>query len=505
MGRGDDRISNMPDPILETILTMMPLKSAIRTSVLSRRWRSLWEHNLLSTTTLDFDEDFSTSQSPKEFVLNVNRYLHQLQHTSKKLDKFSVYFCPFDLFLPEIQRWISFAISKGVKELNLDLSQGFTDPRHGGFIDGRAPFRLPDCLFQCKSLTHLSLSRCDLLSSPLAFAHWSQLQSLSLKLVSLSQDGLHDLLNNSCKQLQSLTLNDSLSHQNVNLALAPDLRLKSLTMVDSGRLFDMEIFAPNLQSFHYYGEFCRGSHSFNVSSLVDAFICPLKWPGGDDLYVTLLTDLSHVKVLTINTAILWDIVISEENEQLFPIGFHNLQELQLIVDSMTDESLDDIYGFFRLCPCPFLERLFIQLSGRKEEDPVHVNHAIKAMQGPQYVDFNHLEVIKLTNFKGWGNEIRLLKFLLEKALVLESLIIVTAPLEKNKKPSERRRLAILRGQLSKLPKASSQAHIVLCESCEDDKRCQPLHADVNPEYYYLEDRFTLALSMKIGVDLEVLT
>ncbi|XP_039139784.1 uncharacterized protein LOC120277102 [Dioscorea cayenensis subsp. rotundata] len=203
---------------------------------------------------------------------------------------------------------------------------------------------------------------------------------------------------------------------------------------------------------------------------------------------------------------------AELRQLVFPIEFHNLQELQLLVDSMTDENLDAVYGFFHLCPCPSIERLFIQMRGKKEEDPVHANHAIKAMETPQDIDFSHLRVIKMTNFKGWRNEIRLLKFLLEKALCLESLIILVAPLvengmdlvSQNKQLSESQRLAILSGQISMLPKASSQAQIILCDSSQDDKRIQPVHQGVNHEYNHSEDRYDLISSIRSGVDIQVL-
>lgn len=235
---------------------------------------------------------------------------------------------------------------------------------------------------------------------------------------------------------------------------------------------------------------------------------------------------------------------AELRQLVFPIEFHNLQELQFLVDSMTDENLDAVYGFFHLCPCPSIERLFIQvciclciifghysslfsrsttnqvmlfyldlqMRGKKEEDPVHANHAIKAMETPQDIDFSHLRVIKMTNFKGWRNEIRLLKFLLEKALCLESLIILVAPLvengmdlvSQNKQLSESQRLAILSGQISMPPKASSQAQIILCDSSQDDKRIQPVHQGVNHEYNHSEDRYDLISSIRSGVDIQVL-
>ncbi|KAK1425567.1 hypothetical protein QVD17_20921 [Tagetes erecta] len=38
-----DRISTLPDNIIETILTLMPIRDALRTSVLSKKWRCSWQ------------------------------------------------------------------------------------------------------------------------------------------------------------------------------------------------------------------------------------------------------------------------------------------------------------------------------------------------------------------------------------------------------------------------------------------------------------------------------
>ena len=92
---------------------------------------------------------------------------------------------------------------------------------------------------------------------------------------------------------------------------------------------------------------------------------------------------------------------------------------------------------------------------------------------------------------------QLMKFLLEKAIRLESLVIVAPPPELNEgiekdqidsssqsKTSERIFLRIMRGQLSMLPKASSNVSILVHDFWEDDKGLNPKHMEVYCEHSF---------------------
>ncbi|MFS8021014.1 putative F-box domain, leucine-rich repeat domain superfamily, F-box-like domain superfamily [Helianthus anomalus] len=48
----DDRLSMFPEEITSHILSLMPTKYAVRTSILSTRWRYRWRF----VTNLDFDD-----------------------------------------------------------------------------------------------------------------------------------------------------------------------------------------------------------------------------------------------------------------------------------------------------------------------------------------------------------------------------------------------------------------------------------------------------------------
>ncbi|XP_038982185.1 F-box/FBD/LRR-repeat protein At1g13570-like [Phoenix dactylifera] len=452
-------MSNLPDPILQS-------------------FQSLW----ISATNIDFGPELASSRTPEEFVATINHVLQN--HRGKKLNRFRLFFCPFDMFLPDIENWIAFAVSKGVEELELDLSMGY-DPSTGEFTNGGHPLKLPEFLFKCKSLTNLRLSHCDFCPPP-DFRGLNGLQSLSLSYVSITDDMLHFMVAN-CPLLDSLSLKSCLNLKSIKVS-GQDIQIQRLTVTGCWNAWEMEICAPRLRSFVYYGEHIFGDSSPNVPSLEDAFISSIDMESSEPEhdYIKLLSDLSHVKILTVCTATLMCFTIMYEYiPEDLPVLLPNLRELQLLIDLLRSEELAYIYGFFQLCQTPFIEKLFIQLP-KRPEDPKDTRY----VQEPSDVTFNHLKAIKLSNFKGGMSEMRLVRFLLERAVALETMVLVTPPKvdlkgsinhEQNHSASETTSQnnvdsIFLRGQLSLLPK-TSRANVVLCGYLEDDKALTPKHTE----------------------------
>lgn len=448
----------------------------------------------ISATTLDFGPEFASGKMPEEFAEAINQYLKL--HAGNRLQKFRLFFCPLDTLLPDIENWIAFAVAKGVEELDLDLSMAF-DRWTGEFTNGAHSFKLPGCLFHCKSLTNLCLSHCDFYP-PSNFACFDCLQSLSLVYVSITEDILQRVLL-SCPLLDNLSLKGCLSLDSIKVS-AQDLRLQRLAIVDCWNVMEIEICAPKLRSFIYSGEHVFGDSFIDVSSLVDAFISALNAESSEPEhdYIKLLSDLSHVKILTVCPATLWRVNIYEEiDAESLPISLSNLKELQLLMSSMCSEDLACIYSFFRLCPSPFLEKLFIQLP-KISQQPDHRCCVITVVQEPSDVVFSHLKMIKLSNFNGCAAEMRLVRFLLERAVVLVSLVIVTpqktelkesmdvdqsdAVSEANSK--DRLDLMMLREQLALLPKTSAGANVIVCEYMEDYETLNPTHTEYYCDFYF---------------------
>ncbi|XP_012849845.1 PREDICTED: F-box/LRR-repeat protein At1g55660-like isoform X1 [Erythranthe guttata] len=130
VGDNGDRISRLPDELLVDILSLLSLKEAARTSVLSPRWINLWKH----THSLNFDarnalEDIVKKhwirrklmkrEGPK-YVKWVNTVLQS--HKSPTLKEFVIRFTLDATAKNSINLWLQFAFAtRQVERLELDL------------------------------------------------------------------------------------------------------------------------------------------------------------------------------------------------------------------------------------------------------------------------------------------------------------------------------------------------------------------------------------------------
>ena len=257
-------------------------------------------------TTIDFGPQYASNKTAQEILTHVNQCLQF--HGRNKIKKFQIFFCPLDEFLTDIENWVAFAVANGVEELKLDFSMGF-DYSEEEFTNGGKSFKLPNILFQCKTLTHLSLSHCDF-CPPANFSGFDTLCSLSLTYVSITAEKLQHCISNS-PSLECLSLKNC---KNLESIIVTSKQLRRLNIVNSlWEASHIEITAPKLESFIYHGTHIFGDllgyHPYDpfidISSLSDVFISSIGTEAEHEHdFIKLLYDLRKVKVLTVCTATL---------------------------------------------------------------------------------------------------------------------------------------------------------------------------------------------------------
>ncbi|KAF7850171.1 hypothetical protein BT93_L5792 [Corymbia citriodora subsp. variegata] len=186
-----DKISELPGHIMDNILSRLPIKDAVRTSILSRKWRYKWS----SVPELVFDDQCTSLGGVPSLQPNVQKNLVQiidevlLLHTGP-IQTFMLCHKGFQA-TSNIDHWILHLSRVSIKVIVLYIYRGWN-------------YKIPTCLFNCQDLIKLKLLRSEV-KIPSTFEGFKNLLSLHLLLVELSPDGLEALISR-CPLLKHLQL-----------------------------------------------------------------------------------------------------------------------------------------------------------------------------------------------------------------------------------------------------------------------------------------------------------
>ncbi|KAL6280187.1 hypothetical protein ACE6H2_017068 [Prunus campanulata] len=399
-----DRISELPHEILGSILSLLPLKEAVATSVLSKHWRYVWAS---STLTLDFDPEETligfkyhsrTLQNKKShrYVNWVNSVVEQ--HSGPNIKLFRACFDLDRRFTSSIDKWIEFALKRRVQVLVLDFVK-----EYGVNKDSY--------MFPRKLLG---------LEAGFASRHCLGLKSLkvlSFHFVDVTGEILEHFLS-VCPFLERLSV--SFAEKLVNLrVVGSSITLKYLELNDCYDLKRVEISDTNLVSFIHTG-IAIDLRLSNVPSLVEVAITSQN----NDIarlcastafmrlaFTQLACCLYQLETLMINTQ------GSEYNKDYtFPI-LPNLKHLELTVEGDYNLSLSQLSSFMKAYP--YLQRLALKLrfwqhhfkEGRKIK---------KAAKCPHH----YIKVVEVLGYCDRTNAVEHVMFLMENVVALEKLVIV---------------------------------------------------------------------------------
>jgi hypothetical protein len=291
-------LGSLPEEVLRHILSFLPTRDAIRTSVLSKRWEFLW----VSIPNLDFERDTSYDRRLVERELLMNFVDRALCLRDSSVIKRFTLCCDVLFDASRVCTWISTALSHNVQELNIDIR------------DFDVVFSLPSCLFTCKTLTSLYLNMWSYILKLPTTICFSNLKILTIKDVTFSNEYLTQQLFSGLPVLEELKLEDC-SWGDLKFVTIAARKLHSLSIFNMWGLHDIEssgelclvmILGNSLKEFYYkgfmYAEYCLyNSLSVEKADIVTKSEYDRKPANIARFLWNLLIGLSSVKLLRLSS------------------------------------------------------------------------------------------------------------------------------------------------------------------------------------------------------------
>ncbi|GAA0176110.1 hypothetical protein LIER_29165 [Lithospermum erythrorhizon] len=380
-----DIFSDLPHSIIETILTKLPLRDAVRTSVLSSRWRYEWT----TITQLVFDDKCVPPSDDRASFENclMNFIFRVLFLHDGPIHKFTL-ISQFLQSCPDIDQWLLFLSRRDIKELVLQLADDEW-------------FRAPSCLYSCHKLTRLELVRCEL-EPPLKFKGFLNLKNLTLQQVVISQNDIEHLIS-SCPLLESLTLS---YFDGLELTIrAPNLKFLILEGEFKEICLENTPLLMAISVAMYMTDDIAEHFEQSLSCNFDKFL------GGVQRLQRLSGHIYFTKYLSIGSG-----------RGSTPIVFHNLKCIDLYQISFED--IKEVLVLLRLVVnSPNLEEL--QVSGTSITSPATESYDpdFYENQFPADCKFKHLRTVKITDVTGMPLEMAFIKLLLGHSPALEVITI----------------------------------------------------------------------------------
>ncbi|KAL1342712.1 hypothetical protein HN51_029230 [Arachis hypogaea] len=455
-------ICDLPDPILYHILSSLPTKDAIRTSVLSKMWEHLWKN----ISKIELRENYhSYPEQPEpvkrqKFMDFATKLLRDCDCSNLK--KFDL-ICSVDENASQVNQWLCGFINPEIEELSLH------------FEDIWEPLVFPDHLFTCATLTQFDLRMKHIFKLPSSI-HFQSLRMLRLVSVIFPDSSSTQNLFSGCPALEELAL-IYCNLKNVKAFFISSPLLQTIDIVDKEDEEDdglnvskkVVIFGTNLTSFNYSGDFpneyslCDSASVINASIMVQVPPSPNCWDDECMIYsrlldlgrfvFKLLRELPNLEWLTISD----DFVLALSRTRLllkYLPFFPNLVELNF---SSIDESIDLSYpGLLAMFHnSPNLEVIrFVKGVFLPKDDATCILDCIPMCFSTD------LKLIEISGFDGEEEELFAIKVLLQSASVLSKLIIRSYFFRYNGDDIDRgERLDKLHQQILRYPRRSMDCEI----------------------------------------------
>ncbi|KAK3189080.1 hypothetical protein Dsin_028641 [Dipteronia sinensis] len=438
-----DPLMELPNGILSKIISLLPLREAIRTSILSKSWKSIWtchsdlkfdslnvlgSRAQLSPSTTTCMSKSSRRKERRQFVQRVDELMIQ-RCKGLKMNSLAAHFHLGKEFSSHINDWISCAVMKEVESIDLNLSKSCShmncacSTKHEHYKFDCGLLAAPGSK---SNLKFLKLDSC-IFSVPLISNCLNSLITLELRRVCISDEMLKKLLSN-CLLLETLSLHCCQDLVNLNFD-GSSLRLKFLRIQECLRLNELEISSENVRRLEYSGPVVSFSFK-HVPNLVEAFLCftqKNRLSGVTYALTRLASELPQLEKLNLLSILSMNVLKLPDNGP----AFIDVKELILSIYPFHDEDRLSWIAYI-LRTFPWLHKLQLNLfspSFIKPPEEIVLNKRNNKKQAKEIerllpeCPHKHLNELEMNGFYGEKHEVELLKYLLENSVALKVLTV----------------------------------------------------------------------------------
>ncbi|XP_057429637.1 F-box/LRR-repeat protein At3g26922-like [Lotus japonicus] len=400
-------ICDLPNEILQAILSNLPIKDAVRTSALSKRWIDQWNMDI---SKVDLEEE--RDEKRQQFIHFVGRLLMVCKPSCIK--KFSLVF-KVGKDAPQVHEWLCGFINPKVQEVNIDL-WGVEEP-----------LAFPDHMFTSETLVKLNLCMQHVINIPSSI-FLPNLKTLTLKEVIFPGSYSTQQLFSRCPSLEELTLTDCDWTNVTQICIIFPLLQKLIIRewnddvdveddandVDAPNKCNIFILGANLKTFSYDGDLINNYFLFNTTLVNDATVEVHTWNAGY-FVCKFLIFVSNVEKLSLIDSAIEALSHTYYFMEHLPL-FHKLVELHMGASELPiNLASEGCMTILRKSPIlklvNFVKGVSLPLNGENNIGPLPVCFR------------THLKTIKINNFSGKEEELNAIQFLFQKALVLEEIHI----------------------------------------------------------------------------------
>ncbi|XP_020871986.1 F-box/FBD/LRR-repeat protein At1g51370-like [Arabidopsis lyrata subsp. lyrata] len=404
----EDRLSQLPEPLISEILCQLSTKDAVRTSVLSTRWRNLWQ----SVPGLDLDSGtFSTFDA---FVSFADRFFYSHKESWIRKLRVNIHNSSHSKSFPI--RWIDAVSTHRIQ--HLDVHFAFGRPEESPSLN----------IYVCQTLVQLRLRGATLASAE--FVSLPCLKIMQLEYNSYPNEATVEKLVSGSPVLEYLTI---ITYFDGRRRIF-QVRSHTVKRIHINECTQVVIDAPLLQclratvSIPKNFQFINSAFSGRLD--IDISINGTRW---ESVICDILTNISRVRDLVISRRT-WKEIFEYSKSGPVPkehcgiFQFRNLSHLNARFYISDLETLPTL-----LESCPKLESLILELVkdrymiGKKKKEPKVMFSKVPQclVSSLKFVQWKRL----ISRYEG---EIELVRYFLKNSKILEKFRLDTYYTEKSK-------------------------------------------------------------------------